>query len=336
VKNNKKELVKLSASKLKVLKECSFKFWCQYFLKLPRESNDGARRGTVSHLLLQVLVNKRHKRYFDLIVKSNKKPSQIPAIKRLILKTARKEGLSDMSKKGEDNFGMIDEMILVGLSKDFFNKGCSSLVSEGEFQYISKNKKFCLVGFIDKQGIRPDGSFKITDYKTSQQMFSKDELENNVQAMSYALATRRLKNAKSSVEFLFLRFPEEKSQVCSFSDESLDGFEDYLEHIAEYISDFNWKKAESELAKDKGFTKGFSGLTMCSRCEYPGQLKRNGEPMYYCPMKFGFWYFVLLDKNGEIIESSFENTFNAKNGEKVEKRKFKGCPGFKHLNQEWY
>ena len=41
----------LSASRIKTAQSCSWLYWCKYKLKLPDTSNDGARRGSICHLI---------------------------------------------------------------------------------------------------------------------------------------------------------------------------------------------------------------------------------------------------------------------------------------------
>ena len=53
---------KLSASRIKVAQTCSWQYWTRYILKLPDKSNDGAKRGTICHLVFECLGNPRHKK----------------------------------------------------------------------------------------------------------------------------------------------------------------------------------------------------------------------------------------------------------------------------------
>jgi hypothetical protein len=50
-------------------------------------------------------------------------------------------------------------------------------------------------------------------------------------------------------------------------------------------------------------------------------------------MKFPFFYWALLDKNGAILNTAKEkkDLGKPKKGEKIEKRFYKGCPKFKFL-----
>ena len=66
------ELIKLSASRIKTLQSCSWMYYCNYNLKLPQKNNSGAMRGTVAHLIFEILANPRHQHYVTKIVKSGK------------------------------------------------------------------------------------------------------------------------------------------------------------------------------------------------------------------------------------------------------------------------
>ena len=66
----------LSASRLKTLETCSWSYWCNYHLKLPQKQNEGALRGTVCHLVFEMLVKKKHKKHYTLITKAGGAKSQ--------------------------------------------------------------------------------------------------------------------------------------------------------------------------------------------------------------------------------------------------------------------
>ena len=67
---DKPKHVALSASRIKTLEKCSWSYWCSYVLKLPEKSNDGASRGNVVHLVLEMLAKKNRKSYVDKILES--------------------------------------------------------------------------------------------------------------------------------------------------------------------------------------------------------------------------------------------------------------------------
>src|SRR5437762_1197766 len=101
--------VKLSASRIKTYQDCTWLYYVKYILKLPDKSNDGAKRGTLVHLINELLLNPKRKAHFHLITK-NRTIEACPAIHRLVLKLARKEAIDD-----PENLELINAMILVAL-----------------------------------------------------------------------------------------------------------------------------------------------------------------------------------------------------------------------------
>ena len=108
------EMTRLSASRLKTAKECSWKYWCKYKLKLPDTSNDGASRGTICHLVLELLCIPERKEYYDRIIKS-KDIFSVPSIKRLVEIWAKKLNVDD-----PENIDLIKSMTFNGLEYDYF------------------------------------------------------------------------------------------------------------------------------------------------------------------------------------------------------------------------
>ena len=106
----------LSASRIKTAQSCACLYWCKYKLNLPEKSNDGARRGSMCHLVFEVFGPSRRKKHYEKMIKSQD-VFCVPSIKKLILKHAVREGVSD-----EENVQFMKEMIFNGLAFDFFGK----------------------------------------------------------------------------------------------------------------------------------------------------------------------------------------------------------------------
>ena len=141
------ELVRLSASRIKTLQSCSWSYYSNYVLKLPQTNNSGAMRGTIAHLIFEILSNHRHHKYVKRIVKKNTCEA-VPSVWGLIFKTAKKIGLDldemvkPLKKEPEiTNLKCIDEMILVGLKFDFMDiKGFVG--SEWAFDIVNESPKY--------------------------------------------------------------------------------------------------------------------------------------------------------------------------------------------------
>jgi hypothetical protein len=142
-------------------------------------------------------------------------------------------------------------------------------------------------------------------------------LTSNIQAMMYVLAMTKQKPEYKNimVKFLFLRYPKKPEQECpQFTQEQLSGFEYFLEHISNYLSDFNEQKAISDFAAKK-----IEKKWMCKT--------KSG---WKCPYLEKFKYKVLLDKNKKIIKTCFlDESFSdsdIKDGFSVDERQYEGCP----------
>jgi hypothetical protein len=301
--SDNKKLKVLSASRIKTLETCSWVYWNNYHTKVPQTNNDGALRGTVCHTIFELLLNPKHKSHFNKIIKNNSVDGS-KAVSKLIKKSMKKSGLD------ESNYEILNDMIMVGLKHDFFGENDGKIVSpEYSFEIQSDSPKYHIKGFIDKP-IKSKNKMVIVDYKSSKAKFRGDDLEANIQAMMYSLASKKLwPKLKPIVRFLFLRFPKQPIQELEFDDDQIKGFEHYLEYVNDHINNFNENSAESNFAVDNPKNKW-----MCS----VGNWK--------CPYKDSFDYYVKLNDKNEIVESNFTGEFKDVKGFTVEKRKYAGCP----------
>lgn len=323
----------LSASRIKTLQGCSWQYWAKYHLKLPDKSNTGALRGTICHLVLEMILNKMRKDHFETMISSGSIKA-CPSVYRLVRKHAKalgdKHGFNLLDPEHMD---LMDSMIINAFNYDFFGDGHKKIEGEEEFLLENEDPKYKVTGFIDKSIEFKNNKYKIVDYKSSKAKFVKGELDTNLQAMIYSLANKK-KNpkAKSLVEFLFLKFSRAASQTVEFSDEELSGFEYFLAGVYHLINNFSEKEARSNFAADKKMPKkdeGFKGPLLCGFAKYPGQLKKDGNPMWHCSCKWEMNYFVLVDsESGSVLMSDMEkeNLPLPEEGQIIEKRHYDGCP----------
>ena len=300
----KQSLKTLSASRIKTLETCSWVYWLNYHAKVPQSQNDGALRGTICHTIFELLLNKRHLKNYKRVIKKNSIDGD-EAIARLVKKLAKQVELK------EDNYKLLNDMILVGLKNDFFGEGGEIVKPEYAFDITNEEPKYHIKGFIDKP-IKIKKEMHIIDYKSSKYKFRGDDLEANIQAMMYSLASKKLwPKLKPIVKFLFLRFPKQPIQELTFDDNQLKGFEHYLQHINEYVNNFDENSAQANFAVDSVKNKWM--------CQVGG---------WKCPYKDPYQYYVKLNDKGEIVETSLQNNFKDTKGFKIETRKYEGCPKF--------
>jgi hypothetical protein len=337
-----KNKTSLSASRIKTAQSCSWLYWCKYHLKLPDRSNDGAKRGSICHLVFECLGEKRHKKHYDLIIKKQDIFAS-KAIERMVMKHARRDSVDS-----EDNIQQIKTMTLAGLEYDFFGnaegKPTQALSEEDfDFNYQDDEVSYKIKGFIDKLFLyKKKGLAIIRDFKSSKEPFKGKEIENNLQDLMYALAVRKkfpeYKLTRS--EFLFLKFlPEPKGviQMDELTDEELRGFELELTQIQKYLDNFSIKDAFSDLAARRDYPKdnSFGGPLQCGRATHKGQLKKDGSVMYHCPYKFDFYYYKINDMQGNMVASCFLEDFDEYTKKYPEDQflyqtvYYSGCPHFR-------
>jgi hypothetical protein len=306
----KQSLKTLSASRIKTLETCSWVYWNNYHTKVPQSQNDGALRGTICHTIFELLLNKRHLKNYKRIIKKNSIDGD-EGVAKLVKK------LSVKVKLDESNYKLLNDMILVGLKNDFFGEGGEIVKPEYDFDITNEEPKYHIKGFIDKP-IKIKKEMHIIDYKSSKYKFRGDDLEANIQAMMYSLASKKLwPKLKPIVKFLFLRFPKQPIQELIFTDEQIKGFEHYLEHINDYINKFDEESAKANFAIDSQKNKWM--------CQVGG---------WKCPYKDPYKYYVKLNDKGEVVETSLENNFKDIKGFKVETRNYEGCPKFQSSSKK--
>jgi hypothetical protein len=335
--------VPLSASRIKTAQSCSWLYWTQYKLKLPDSSNDGAKRGSICHLIFEVLGEKRRSSHYKAIMKSED-IFIIPSIERLVMKHARKVGVDD-----EVNIQLIKEMTFNGLSYDFFGQTIGKptvAVSEQDFDIIQNDGqfKYRIRGFIDKLFLYKKSKFAlIRDFKSSKAVFKGKEIDDNLQDLMYSLAVKKLfpEYSRRQSEFVFLKFDLEDEnsdgviRMEEISDEELLGFESQLTEIQKYFDNFSLKDAVANLAYDQGFPKsgGFAGKLICGLGTHKHELKKDGTKKWHCGFRFPFHFYQILNEEGEVVQSLKEEDFDE---EKVppnhtfELKWYSGCPAFSH------
>jgi len=334
----------LSASKIKMLKSCSWLYWCKYHLKLPDKTNDGAQKGEVVHLIFECLGKERHKKHYNNILK-NKNVFASKSIKRLVYKHVNAKKLNN-----EDHIDDIKEMIYKGLLYDFFGNKYglpSEVVSEKEFEIsVSEGDiNYKIKGFIDKLFIYEDKSIVlIRDFKTNKKKYEGKEVTDNLQDNMYTLAIKKLYPQLQNIkmEFLFLKQETEIEILMEMQAKTkyeIVGFEHELTEYQKYADSFIEKTSCSNLAAKLGIPKdgSFGGKLLCGFTTKPNELKKDGTPKWCCTYKFPFEYYALYNEKQEFLKSSFkiEDLNKIKKAtDKIEIKKYKGCPAWNYHQEE--
>lgn len=298
--------LRISASRLKCLSDCSWAFYCQEILKIPEKTHPKTLVGTICHSILECLARERHRKQLDIICREGSIYAS-PVMRRFVKISREHYGLED-----ESLIDPIDDMAMVALKHDFYATEVREVL-EPEFEFnIQLSSGSTVKGYMDRVLIYADHAV-IRDYKTQGQKFPAKELHDNFQAATYQWAIKRTMGLPSYVEFIMLRhgptqrFPRKHLQIVdSMSDAQLAGFEAFLNRMAEKMGDFDESNAceNFRAVKDSGF---------CNRV---------------CQFKEPKDYFALLDENGKILKTSLNDDLKAENGGKIEKRHYNGCKYF--------
>ena len=330
----------LSASRIKTAQSCSWLYWCKYKLNLPDKSNDGAKRGSICHLIFELLGEKKRKKYYNKIIKAQD-IFAVPSIKRLVMKHAVREQVDD-----PENIELIKEMTYNGLTYDFFGGDLGKPTkefSEKDFEIIKNDGEvsYKIRGFIDKLFLYKKKKFAlIRDFKTSKSVFKGKDATDNLQDLMYSLAVKNLfpEYSERVSEFLFLKFDLDSEssnsglmQMKPLDNEELYGFELQLTEIQRYLDNFSEKHARCNFAAHKGFPNdgSFTGKLLCGFAKEKGELKLDGSPKWHCSMKFDFFYYHVKNKDGDVIASYFEEDFTedlVPDDCTYEIKYYEGCP----------
>lgn len=152
--------IRISASRLNSLDQCSWKFYCEEVLKLPSKTHPKTLVGTITHGILECLLNPRHQDKYNRIIQEPSSVYNCPVVSRYIKIQQNKHGIEQ--KLIDD----IDEMVLLVLkSTDYLDKKADErFAPEHEFKFKIADK-YEVKGFIDRI-YRKNNLYCIIDYKT--------------------------------------------------------------------------------------------------------------------------------------------------------------------------
>lgn len=349
------EPTRLSASRIACAEKCSWVYWCKYLNKIPDSSNTGASRGSVCHNIFEYLGKERHRKHYNSILTANSIDGS-KAVKKLVNIQSSQQ---DPPVDSPEELDLIDQFIVNGLSFDFYGDSEEKpfdAISEKvfELEVNEDDKKYYIYGFIDKLFLYDKGKKAvIRDFKTSKKVYVGSEVTDNLQNLIYCLAVSKLYPQCKDIrtEFLFLKFDlssdllgttgEGVLKMDPISKEELEGFEYHLTEIQSYLDNFDYSTACSNFAADQPFPedKSFSGPLSCGFAKEPGQLKKDGTPMWHCNYKFPFNYYALKDSSGSILKSvkegeEYKLIADKNEGQYIEKMHYEGCPKFNVKNND--
>lgn len=297
--------IRVSASRLNLLADCSMKFYLGEVQKIPEKTWPRTHAGSASHSVLECLARDKHRGHHD-IVKVAGSIYASPAVGRLVKAWQYKTKMSD------EIVADIDGMCILAINEtNFLDEGATRRFDpEFKFQYQLKGDG-TVKGFIDRMAQFPD-KWIIKDYKTARNKPTKHDVSNSYQSLMYQLFVWREFGALAEVHYYYLRHPPTKKTPTKHlmitpapTEGQLAGMEAYIEFMAPYMNSFGLEEAHNHYHDDEGF---------CERvCTYR-------RPMDY---------IKITKKTGEFIGTFMLDTApQAKEDEVAETLHFTGCPKF--------
>jgi hypothetical protein len=241
---------RLSASRLKLLSDCTWRFYASEYLLWPEKVWPRTHLGTIAHAVLEALYRDRHRKTHDAI----KEAGTIyvsPSVSRLVRILQVKLNISD------ELIADIDPMVMLALTQTNF-------LDVGAIRRFDPEHEFTMTlpsggkvrGYIDKMAEYSD-EWIVWDFKSQKNRFTKDELDDSFQSMTYQWYVYRTFGKLATVKYVMLRHPptnrtpEKHIQITPpATPEQLEGFESYLDYIHGQINQFGLQEARSGMKTD--------------------------------------------------------------------------------------
>ncbi len=285
-----KQPIRISASRLKNLKDCSLSFWYSEIQKLPQATHWKTKVGTVSHLLFETILLPRRAALFRAILATD--AFDITLYPQLVRFVAWQLRRMEVTLSSVEEVGRLVRVAFTTV-KPHFDAYFAALDAgkPAPFRYYTEKRfqmqvgEAVMSGFIDLLLVWPDRA-QCWDLKTQREKFARADVPNNVQAILYQLACFREFGLIPAVEFIMLRHPPTArhpslhiQRVESPSPAHLTGLEHYIEEMYQLVNQFGMKEALSHTHDDEGF---------CFRV---------------CPYYKPFTYWALMD--GDEVDKTF-------------------------------
>lgn len=261
--------IRISASRLKTLWECTLKFYYQEIQGLPDNVHWRTRVGSITHLVFECLMRKDRLRRFtifrEIMMTGVIRIRDHSSLVRFIQWQLRREGIDD--KATVDDIGELLQVAFTGIRPYFTTVGPDGITdftpppdcrNEQRFQ-LTLSSGAVISGFIDLLLLWPDRAVCI-DLKTQREKFVRAELPSNVQSALYQMATYKEHGIVPTVDFILLRHaptvrtPDKHIQrVSPHSLPTLCGLESYINSMYARVNGFTWEDALSSPCRDEGF-----------------------------------------------------------------------------------
>lgn len=269
--------IRISASRLKTLNQCTMAFYYQEVLWMPQTTHWKTKVGSQVHAAFECLMRKDRPRRAALlrdilmrgiiVVPDPTTPldRQFKALWRFIEWQLRRDGIATMTTALE----ILDllRVAFLGIRPYFVTPDANGATKWTPPDHWTNEKRFKMTlpsgavisGFIDLW-LQWKDRIVIIDLKSQGQKFTKADLPHNVQASIYQLAGFKETGIVPTVEFIMLRHgpttrtPDKHIQrVDPPSRFALVGLEVYIDSVYLSVNQFGLQDAYSSPCADEGF-----------------------------------------------------------------------------------
>ena len=236
-KEKRRELFRLSYSKLDVFKRCPFSYKKIYVEKIPQRSRDFFSIGTTVHNVMEE-------------IEQLDTPPTVDEVHELYLKHWISRGFENKAQEEEEK----------GYTWKWFRKYLEEIAlkpfikaenTELYFQFPIE-KKVMVNGFIDRIDKLEDGTYEIIDYKTEDSISSQEDVDHDMQLTVYFWAVKKLGMKVSKMSLHFTRF--QKIVSTTRKDDDIEKFEREISNWVDKI------KAEEDFSPKEN--------KYCNNCDF--------------------------------------------------------------------
>jgi hypothetical protein len=298
---------RLSASRVKLLNDCSWRFYASEYLLWPEKIWPRTHVGTIVHSVLECLYRRKHWGVYDIIKEANT-ITAAPSVMRLVRAWQYKTKVDDTL------IADVDPMVMLVLNHTNFRDEGAVRRFEPEHEFTMTLRNGGKVrGYIDRLVAYSSG-WVVWDYKSQKTRFTEDETFDNFQSLVYQWYIWKTYGELASVNYVMLRHPPTSrtpnkhiQTTPPATPAQLEGFERYLEYLYETINSFTEEDGKAAMkTDDEGFCRN-----VCS---------------YYTPKV----YLSIKKRGTNALVGNYLPEFAPalKEDEYVEELRHGGCPRF--------
>ncbi len=248
--SDSKPVRRISASRIKLVNDCSYRFYASEYLKVPEKTWPRTHAGSIVHSVLEALYRDKNRDLHDL-VKQEGTIYTSKALTRLV------KMWQSRTKVDDKIIADVDPMAMLVLTEtNFLDVGAiRRFEPEHEFDLTLSNGGK-VKGYIDRMAQFPD-KWIITDYKSQKNRFETNEVEDSFQSLMYQLYVWKTFGELAEVRYILLRHPPTKKEPSKHiqitmpaTPAQLRGFETYITHMWEVVNRFGPKDAVANFKED--------------------------------------------------------------------------------------